>query len=374
MFQRRQTKTINLGSIKIGSEHPISIQSMCDTKTHDVKSTISQIHSLTEAGCDIVRLAIPDIESANALKVICKEVKIPLVADIHFDHLLAIQSIKNGVNGLRINPGNIGSKEKVKKVVEYAKEYQIPIRIGVNSGSIAKHILSKYGISDEGIVESALEHVRILEDCDFDQIKLSVKTSSVPLTIQAYRLLAQKVDYPFHIGVTESGTEFSGTIKSSIGIGTLLAEGIGDTIRVSLTDDPIKEIKVGKEILKALRYRKGIEIISCPTCGRTNIPLVKLVNEVEERLKSFENNLQTHSCRPNVRTHSCCPLDLTIAVMGCEVNGPGEAKEADFGIAGGKNEGLIFQKGKVVKRVATDQLVDSLIEIVQNSFTGVQHK
>jgi len=346
IYKRRQTKTISLGDVKIGGDHKVTIQSMCNSKTHDVKSTLSQIHEMTSAGCEIVRLAIPDMASANALKTIVKEVRIPIVADIHFDYLLAIESIKNGTNGLRLNPGNIGTKQQIKKIINYAKEYHVPIRIGVNSGSIAKHILKKYGVSAEGIVESALEHVKILEDNDFDQIKISVKASSVPLMIQSYRLLSQKVDYPLHLGVTESGTEFSGTIKSSIGIGTLLSEGIGDTIRVSLTDNPVKEILVAKNILKAVEHRKGLNIISCPTCGRTNIPLLELVKEVENKLLKFED------------------IDMTVAVMGCEVNGPGEAKEADFGIIGGKHEGLIFHKGKIVKKVHSDRLVDSLIEII----------
>ena len=343
-ISRRHTKTISIGDIKIGSEYPIIIQSMCNTKTQDTKSTLNQIHDLIQAGCEIVRLAVPDLESANALKIITKEVKIPIIADIHFDYKLAIESIKNGVQGLRLNPGNIGSSQKIKKVIEYAKDYNTPIRIGVNSGSIAKHILSKYGVSAEGIVESALENVRILEDNDFDQIKISVKASSVPLTIAAYRLIAQKTQYPLHLGVTESGTEFIGTIKSSIGIGSLLAEGIGDTIRVSLTDDPVREVLVAKEILKALGHKKGLQIISCPTCGRTNIPLIELAKQVEDRLKPYENK------------------EITVAVMGCEVNGPGEAKEADFGIAGGKEEGLIFKKGVVVKKVPADKLVDCLME------------
>ena len=287
------------------------------------------------------------MDSANALKTITKKSTIPIVADIHFDYKLAIESIKNGVNGLRINPGNIGSTDKVKQVIQYAKDYNIPIRIGVNSGSIAKHILKKYGVSAQGIVESALEHVKILEDNNFYQIKISVKASSVPLTIESYRLIAEKVSYPLHLGVTESGTETIGTIKSSIGIGTLLSEGIGDTIRVSLTDDPVKEIYIAKSILKALGHRKGLEIISCPTCGRTNIPLIDLAKQVEKRLKAFEN------------------YEMTVAVMGCEVNGPGEAKEADFGIAGGKDEGLLFKKGIIIKKVPAAFLVDSLIDLIR---------
>jgi len=289
------------------------------------------------------------MESATAIKQYKHEFKIPLIADIHFDYKLAIKSIKNGIDALRLNPGNIGSKENVKKVVDIAKEYQIPIRVGVNSGSIAKHILQKHGISAQSLVESAMEHVQILEDYNYDQIKISVKASSVLLTIQAYRLLAERTNYPLHLGVTESGTEFAGSIKSSIGIGALLAEGIGDTIRVSLTDDPVKEVKVAKTILKSLGYRKGLEIISCPTCGRTNIPLIELTKEVESRLKLYEH------------------LDISVAVMGCEVNGPGEASHADFGIAGGKGEGLIFKKGEIIQKVKSDELVEQLMQLINNS-------
>jgi len=347
MIQRRKTNTVYLGDVRIGAEAPISIQSMCNTKTADTAATSKQIHDLVEAGCEIVRLAVPDIESARAIKHYKKEVKIPIVADIHFDYLLAIEAIKNGADGIRINPGNIGSDEKVKQIIELAKDNNTTIRIGVNSGSVAKHILDKHGVSAEALVESALEHIRLFEDNGFENIKLSVKSSSVFMTINAYKLLAKACSYPFHIGVTEAGTEFSGTIKSSIGIGALLAEGIGDTIRVSLTDEPVKEIKVAKEILKALDIRKGLEIISCPTCGRTNIPLIELVNEVERRLKPFEN------------------MNIKVAVMGCEVNGPGEAREADFGIAGGKNEGLLFQKGKVLRKVPAEELVEALVEMVK---------
>ena len=346
MTNRRQTTMIRLGQLPIGSDAPISIQSMCNTHTTDKVYTLKQINDLVEAGCEVIRLAVPDLESAQVIQFYRKEIQIPIVADIHFDYKLAIESIKHGADGIRINPGNIGSDEKVKKIIEVAKEYNTVIRIGVNSGSVAKHILDKHGVTAQALVESALEHIRLFEDNDFTNIKLSAKASSVPMTIDAYRLLAKVCNYPFHIGVTEAGTEFSGTIKSSIGIGTLLAEGIGDTIRVSLTDDPMKEIRVAKEILKALDIRKGLEIISCPTCGRTNIPLIELAHEVERKLKPFEN------------------LDLKVAVMGCEVNGPGEAREADFGIAGGKNEGLLFQKGKVIKKVKADELVQALYDMI----------
>jgi (E)-4-hydroxy-3-methylbut-2-enyl-diphosphate synthase len=348
-IDRRKTSTIALRDIKIGGDHPITIQSMCNTHTSDIASTISQIVALQNAGCEIVRLAIPDMDSANAISQIRLATSIPLVADIHFDHRLAIQSIKNGIDGLRLNPGNIGSENKIKQVIDHAREKKIPIRIGVNSGSIASHLLQKYGVSATSMVESALEHVAILEKNNFDQVKISVKASSVPLTIQAYRLLAKRTHYPLHLGVTESGTEFVGTIKSAIGIGTLLAEGIGDTIRVSLTDDPVKEVKVAHTILKSLGYRKGLDIVSCPTCGRANIPLIDITLEVEKKLLPYSH------------------LDITVAVMGCEVNGPGEAREADYGIAGGKKEGYIFKKGVIIKKVTSDNIVDSLIEEIMST-------
>ncbi len=348
MITRKKTKQIKLGNIYIGGDSHISIQSMCNTKTYEIDNTVKQIDELTQAGCEIVRIAIPDMASANAINEIRKQVSLPLIADIHFDYRLAIESIKAGIDGLRLNPGNIGNEDRVKQVIDFLKERNIPVRIGVNSGSIAKHILAKYGVSAQGIVESALEHVRILEKYNYNNIKISVKASSVPLTIESYRLLSKKTDYPLHLGVTESGTDFTGTIKSSIGIGTLLAEGIGDTIRVSLTADPVNEIAVAKQILKSLNLRKGLELISCPTCGRTSIPLIDLAKEVEKQLEPLSN------------------LEITVAVMGCEVNGPGEAKEADYGIAGGKNEGLIFKKGKIIKKVSADLLVKELISIIKS--------
>jgi len=347
MLTRRNTTTIKLGNIYIGSEHPITIQSMCNTKTNDIPATVSQINALQTAGCEIIRVAVPDIQSAKAIKEIKKEITIPLIADIHFDASLAIQAVKNGADGLRINPGNIGSPDKVREVVACASEYQVPIRIGVNSGSIATHILAKHGISAEGIVESAMEHIQILQDLNFNQIKISVKASSVPLTIAAYQLLAQRTTFPLHVGVTEAGSIDQGRLKSAIGIGSLLAQGIGDTIRVSLTDDPIVEVKVALGILKALELRAGLNIISCPTCGRTNIPLIPLVHEVERRLQPYQH------------------LNITVAVMGCEVNGPGEAKHADYGIAGGKGEGLLFKKGKIIKKVDSDNLVDELVKMIE---------
>jgi len=347
MLTRRKTTTIKLGNLYIGSDHPITIQSMCNTKTTNIPATVSQIQALQTAGCEIIRVAVPDIQAAKAIKDIKKEITIPLIADIHFDASLAIEAVKNGADGLRINPGNIGSPDKVREVVACASDYQVPIRIGVNSGSIAPHILAKHGLSADGIVESAMEHVHLLQDLNFTQIKISVKASSVPLTIAAYRLLAKQTEYPLHLGVTEAGTIFSGTVKSAIGIGTLLAEGIGDTIRVSLTDDPIQEVKVALEILKSLELQAGLNIISCPTCGRTNIPLIPLVSEVERRLQPYQH------------------LNITVAVMGCEVNGPGEAKHADYGIAGGRGEGLLFKKGEIVKKVDSDKLVDELVGMIE---------
>ncbi|MBP7563549.1 MAG: flavodoxin-dependent (E)-4-hydroxy-3-methylbut-2-enyl-diphosphate synthase, partial [Candidatus Cloacimonetes bacterium] len=316
-MERISKKVIYVGGIAIGGNHPVTIQSMCNTLTQDIEKTVTQINQLTEAGCQIIRVAVPNMEAAQAISEIKKQISIPIIADIHFDYRLAIESIKSGVDALRLNPGNIGSENNVKAVIDHAKERRIPIRIGVNSGSLQKDKLEKYGVCAQAIVESALEHVSILEKLNYEEIKISVKASSVPLTIDSYRLLSSKCSYPLHLGVTESGTEFTGTIKSSIGIGTLLAEGIGDTIRVSLTDDPVKEIYVAKQILKSLGLRKGLEIVSCPTCGRTQIDLINLAKQVEIALKPYEEK------------------EITVAVMGCEVNGPGEAREADFGIAGG---------------------------------------
>ena len=343
---RKQTRTIKLGNLLIGGNNPITIQSMTNTRTADVESTVAQIRELEKLGCEIIRVAVPDQESAKALSKIKSRISIPLIADIHFDYKLALAAIEAGVNGLRLNPGNIGSQLNVLKVVDAVREKKIPIRIGVNSGSLSKTILKKYGVTAKALVESALEHVRILEDAGYEEMKISVKTSSVPLTIDAYRLLSTLVNYPLHLGVTEAGTEFSGTIKSAIGIGTLLAEGIGDTIRVSLTSDPTKEIPVARQILKSLHLRKGLEIISCPTCGRTEIDLIKLAGETEKKLEIFSH------------------LDITIAVMGCVVNGPGEAREADYGIAGGKQESLLFKQGEIVKKLPESQLLDELIKLI----------
>ena len=349
MFRRKETKVIKVGDVFVGGNNPITVQSMTNTKTEDISGTIEQIRRLIGAGCEIVRVTANTVDAAKAIGKIKKEISIPIIADIHFDYKLALEAIKAGADGLRINPGNIGSFQNVLKIVDAAKEKKIPMRIGVNSGSLSKEKLAKYGVSAIGIVESALEHVAVLEKAGYEEIKISVKASSVPLTIESYRLLSSKVNYPLHLGITEAGTEFSGTIKSSIGIGTLLAEGIGDTIRVSLTADPVREVLVGKEILRALDLRTGLEFISCPTCGRTEIDLIKIAREVEEKLKAFSDT------------------EISVAVMGCVVNGPGEAREADFGIAGGKGVGIIFRKGEIVKKVPENQLTIELIKMIKES-------
>ncbi len=344
-IQRKKTKKIRVGDIFIGGDSPISVQSMTNTDTRDIKSTIQQIIRLEEAGCDIVRLAILDNEAATAIGEIKKHVKIPLVADIHYDYRLAVECMKNGVDKIRLNPGNIGGNDRVKIVAGMAKERGIPIRIGVNSGSVEKGILEKFGgVTAQGMVESALAHVAILENVDFNDIAISIKASSVPMTIAAYRLLSEKCSYPLHVGVTEAGTVYKGTIKSSVGIGCLLAEGIGDTIRVSLTGDPVEEIKAGKQILKSLGLLKeGIEIVSCPTCGRTQVNLIDIANSVEPLLEKLDKNIK-------------------VAIMGCAVNGPGEAKDADIGIAGGVNEVLLFKKGRIIRKIPQENVVEELIK------------
>lgn len=346
---RKNTRKFKIGDIYIGGDSPVTIQSMTNTDTRDVEATVSQILRLEEAGCEIIRCAVLDMEASDALSKIVKQIHIPLVADIHFDYKLALNSINNGVSALRINPGNIGSMERVKAVAEAAIAKGIPIRIGVNSGSVEKDLLQSYGkVCPEALVESALRHVDILEKLKFNDIVISIKSSNVIQMIESYRLISSKVNYPLHIGVTEAGTIWRGTIKSSIGIGSLLSEGIGDTIRVSLTGDPIEEIKVGKEILKAIGYNNnGVEFISCPTCGRTQIDLVKIAEEVEKKLQ----NLNKH---------------VKVAVMGCAVNGPGEAREADIGIAGGNGEGLIFKHGTIIKKVKEEALVEELIKEIEN--------
>lgn len=349
---RRKTRQIHIGSIAVGGDAPISIQSMTNTPTGDADATIDQISRLTKAGCDIVRVTVPDQEALEALPRILRQIKLPLIADIHFDYRLALGAIEAGVQGLRLNPGNIGGKERVREVAKAAGERGIPIRIGVNAGSLEKNLLAKYGHAvPQAMVESALSHIRMLEEVNFFNIKVSLKASSVPVMMDAYKLLAQHSDYPFHVGVTEAGTVRRGSIKSAVGIGALLAQGIGDTIRVSLTADPVEEVFVAREILRALGLRKeGIDFISCPTCGRTKIDLVKIAGEVEDRLSGYR------IIKP-----------ITVAVMGCVVNGPGEAREADFGIAGGTGEGLLFSKGEVIAKLPEDQLVDRLVEEVLRS-------
>lgn len=346
-IERKKTRQINVGSVKVGGDAPIAVQSMTNTHTADVAGTVAQILRLEKAGCEIIRVAVPDAETAESIPKIKAAISIPLIADIHFDYRLAIASAKAGADGLRINPGNIGGGKKVKAVVDCAKDCGIPIRIGVNSGSLEKDILEEHGsATPEAMVESALRSIDLMASLDFDRIKFSIKASDVHRTVEAYRLLSQKTDYPLHVGVTEAGTLFSGTVKSSLGIGMLLAEGIGDTIRVSLTRDPVEEVRVGYEILRALDIRKrGPEIVSCPTCGRCNIDLFGIVERVETALIDY---------LPPIR----------IAVMGCVVNGPGEAKEADIGIAGGDGVGILFKKGKIVKKFPQEMLVDVLLDEV----------
>jgi len=347
-MKRRFSKQIKIGKVKIGGNAPVTVQSMTSTPTKDVDATVGQINRLSNAGCEIIRVAVPDTEAALALKKIVAQISIPIIADIHFDHRLALLAMENGVNGLRLNPGNIGGKKKIKEIVSAARYQDIPIRIGVNAGSLEKTILKKFGHpTPEAMVESAMDHVKILEDLNFDLIKISLKSSNVNQMISAYRILSKKVDYPLHLGVTEAGTLISGTVKNSIGIGVLLSEGIGDTIRVSLTHDSVEEVKVAYEILKALGLRqRGIEIISCPTCGRCQIDLFKLAEEVENSLSNIS-------------------APLKVAIMGCVVNGPGEAREADIGVAGGQGQGTLFKKGKVIKKVAESDLADSLIKEVR---------
>ncbi|AKA69909.1 flavodoxin-dependent (E)-4-hydroxy-3-methylbut-2-enyl-diphosphate synthase [Clostridium scatologenes] len=348
-MDRVKTKRIKVGNIFIGGDSKIAVQSMTNTDTRNVEQTVKQIKELQEAGCDIIRCAVPDVEAGEAIKKIVKNINIPLVSDIHFDYKLALKSIENGVSALRINPGNIGSIDRVREVAKAAKEKNIPIRIGVNSGSLQKDILNKYGkVCAEALVESALEHVNILESVNFDDIAISIKSSNVIQMIESYRMISRKVHYPLHLGVTEAGTIWRGTIKSSVGIGTLLSEGIGDTIRVSLTGNPVEEVRVGREILRSLGYiNEGIEFISCPTCGRTRIDLIKIAEEVEQRLGS-------------------CNKNIKVAVMGCVVNGPGEAREADIGIAGGNGDGLIFKKGEIIKKVNEKDLVNELLKEIES--------
>ena len=345
MIQRKKTRQIHIGGVAIGGGAPISVQSMCNTKTTDTESTVAQINALQAAGCDIVRLAVPDMAAAENLGNIIKKVNVPLVADIHFDYRLALESIRQGISALRLNPGNIGSEERVKAVVTEAKANNIPIRIGVNAGSLDKKLLAKYGgVTAEALVESAMEHVRILEAQDFYDMKISLKAHDVPLTLEAYKLMSETVDYPLHSGITEAGTARTGMIKSAVGIGALLAQGIGDTFRISLTGDPVVEVKVANEILKSLGMKEyGPTLISCPTCGRTEIDLAGIANQVEERLANITE-------------------PISVAVMGCVVNGPGEARGADVGIAGGFGEGLVFRKGEIVRKVDESVLVEELFK------------
>ena len=342
------TKVVNVGGILLGGGNPVRIQSMNNTKTSDVQGTLEQIRRLYEAGCDITRVTVPDMEAAEALKEITKNSPIPVVADIHFDYRMAIESAKNGADKIRINPGNIGGPEKLRMVAQTCKERGIPIRVGVNSGSIDRKLVEEYGgVCAENMTKSALDAVKLLEDVDFDDIVISIKSSSPKLTIETYRLMSKACDYPLHVGVTEAGTLREGVVKSAVGIGTLLAEGIGDTIRVSLTGDPVDEVYAAKSILKALDLRSGgITFVSCPTCGRTEVPLIKIANEIEEKIKSF-------------------PYDLKVSVMGCAVNGPGEARDSDIGLAGGKNEFLLFKKGEIIRKLSADTAVDEFVEEVR---------
>lgn len=344
-MHREQTKTVHIGNRIIGGGSPVLIQSMTNTRTEDVAATVAQIHELEAAGCEIVRCTVPTMEAAQAIFEIKKQISIPLVADIHFDYKMAVAAIENGADKIRINPGNIGGKDKVAAVVKAARERRIPIRVGVNSGSLEKELVEKYqGVTAQGIVESALDKVKMIEDLGYDNLVISIKSSDVLMCIKAHEILAEKTKYPLHVGITESGTLISGNIKSGVGLGIILYQGIGDTIRVSLTGNPVEEIKSAKLILRTLGLRKGgIEVVSCPTCGRTKIDLIGLANQVEQMVADI-------------------PLDIKVAVMGCAVNGPGEAKEADIGIAGGIGEGLLIKKGEVIKKVPEDQLLSVLRE------------
>lgn len=345
---RKQKRIVNIGGVKIGGDNPVAIQSMCNTDTRDVKATVNQIHELENEGCEIIRVAVPDMVAAKAVADIKKQIHIPLVVDIHFDYRLALECMKNGADKVRINPGNIGDRDRVKQVVEMAKEREIPIRIGVNGGSLERELLQKYGgVTADALVESAMGHVAILDELNFNNVVVSIKISDVPKMLCAYRKFNEISDIPLHIGVTESGTLKGGTVKSAVGIGALLAEGIGDTMRVSLTANPVEEIYAAYDIQKVLGMRKtGAEIVSCPTCGRTQLDLISIANEVEKRAANIDKPIK-------------------IAVMGCAVNGPGEAREADIGIAGGKGEGLIFKKGEIIKKVPQDRLVDELMKEIE---------
>lgn len=356
-MQRRLTRQIKVGHVPVGGDAPVVVQSMTNTDTRDIAATVSQINLLAAAGCEIIRVAVPDSTAADALRDIKKLSPLPVIADIHFDYKLALQAIANGVDGLRLNPGNIGDEKKVREVVRAAAERQIPIRIGVNAGSLSKAILEKYsGVTPEGLVESAMEHVRILEELNFRDIKISLKAFEIPLLVQAYELMSQKVDYPLHVGVTEAGTPWAGTVRSAVGIGALLSRGIGDTLRVSLTGDPVLEVRVGWEILKSLGLRqRGPVIVSCPTCGRTEIELIRIAEEVERRIQHYREPIK-------------------VAIMGCVVNGPGEAREADIGVAGGKGVGLLFKKGEVIRKVPEADMVEELVREIESLLKSRQEE
>ena len=345
MFTREQTRTVSVGGVIIGGGHPVRIQSMTNTRTDDVKATAAQIDALTKAGCEIIRCAVPDMEAARALSEIKKQIRIPLVADIHFDYRLAIAAIENGADKIRINPGNIGSRDRLRAVVDAAKERMVPIRVGVNGGSLEKELVEKYhGVTAEGLAESALDKTRLIEDMGYENLVISIKSSDVLMCARAHELIASRTDHPLHVGITEAGTVYAGNIKSAIGLSLILSKGIGDTVRVSLTGDPLEEIRSAKLILRTLGLKKGgIEVVSCPTCGRTQIDLISLAAKVEKMTEDM-------------------PLDLKVAVMGCVVNGPGEAKEADIGIAGGKGTGLLIKKGEVVRTLPEDELLDALMD------------
>ena len=347
-MEKKATKAVTVGDVQIGGDAPVSVQSMTNTDTRNIGETVDQIKRLEEAGCELIRVAIPDYEAATKVDKIKAEIDLPLIADIHFDHKLALEVLERGIDGLRINPGNIGGEKKVKAVATKALAKKVPIRVGVNGGSLEKELLEKYGHpTAEAMVESALKHIRLLEKYDFYDIIISLKASEVPMTLKAYQLMSQRVDYPLHVGITEAGTVKSGTIKSAVGIGSILAQGLGDTIRVSLTGDPVEEIGVAYDILKSLNLRdKGVKIISCPTCGRCEIDLVEIANKVEEEITEVDKSIE-------------------VAIMGCVVNGPGEAREADIGIAGGKDEGLIFKDGESIKKVSSDELVAELVEEIK---------
>jgi (E)-4-hydroxy-3-methylbut-2-enyl-diphosphate synthase len=352
VISRRKTRTVRVGKIAIGGEAPVTVQSMTNTRTADVRATVEQIRRMEKAGCEIVRVAVPDMEAAKAVGQIKERISIPLVADIHFDYRLALEAIRQGADKIRINPGNIGSRTRVGRVLESAGERGVPIRVGVNAGSLEKHILKKYGgITPEALVESALGHLRLCEEMDFHDVAVSIKASNVPMMIEANRLLSEKTDCPIHLGVTEAGTAALGGLRSAVGIGTLLAEGIGDTIRVSLTADPVDEIRAGWEILKSLRLRRrGLTVVSCPTCGRLQTNMIPIVEALEKALADVDK-------------------PVTVAIMGCAVNGPGEAKEADIGVACGKNEALLFRKGKSIKKISEQKILETLIEEV-NGWNG----